>query len=813
MKKLAALLLLAGFIDGTLLAQPVGLPNRGQFGDRHYKYPVANAAALSALTDHSPGDVRLTLDTFTQWVWNGSAWVSLGGGGGGSGTVTSVALTLPPWLAVAGSPIAVSGTFAVTSATGQTSHQVIGTCGSSTAFGPCSLVAADIPTLNQSTTGNALTASDGLTSAAGTAPLTLTLASKGLTGSVAITPANPGGAVALQASTPGTAQTGNLNLSGAAIFGGALSASNLSGTNTGDQTITGTGDVTGSGTGSIAWTIATGSVTLAKMASMATASFLGRNTAGTGAPEVLSEATAKTMLGLSGTNSGDQVVPVNTTATGSNYFTAYNSTTGAFTKARPACADLSDSVASCSTDTTSASNITSGTLSGSRVQNPLNQNTTGTASNVTGIVATANGGFGANNSGATGVPVFASGTATVTTATGSGAPVQATSPTLTTPLFSGAIGSDFDLGTHADLYEIANEGSTGTTVNKLAKLTGAPSTAVILTTSDLTAISGIAVAGAGTTGNAQLARAGRASCVFDGATTAGDYVQASATVAGDCHDAGATLPTANQILGRVLSTNGAGGTYAMTVYSPGINGGGGGISGPGSSSNNSIPTFNGTGGAALKDPGTADLQPGILAMPDRTNIKLVVRSDLPTFLISSDGTIGFDAATHISSNNGDTYLTRSAAGVLKANNWIQSGGECFVASDQANATTTMASSACTISNLVSGRKYAFICELFLSDSTSVDGAKIDFNGGTATSTNFRAQVTAFDTALNLSSQITSLSATATATTFSGAGAFEVHGAFEPSGNGTFIPEFSQNSHTTGTLTLARGSHCKMWDSP
>jgi hypothetical protein len=40
------------------------------------------------------------------------------------------------------------------------------------------------------------------------------------------------------------------------------------------------------------------SVTLAKMADMATASFLGRNTAGTGVPEVLSAATAKAILGI-----------------------------------------------------------------------------------------------------------------------------------------------------------------------------------------------------------------------------------------------------------------------------------------------------------------------------------------------------------------------------------------------------------------------------------------------------------------------------------------------------------------------------------
>ena len=69
-----------------------------------------------------------------------------------------------------------------------------------------------------SCTGNAATASDGLSSASGTAPLTLTLAAKGLTGSVAITPTNPGGAVALQAATPGTVQTGSLNVDGTGLF-------------------------------------------------------------------------------------------------------------------------------------------------------------------------------------------------------------------------------------------------------------------------------------------------------------------------------------------------------------------------------------------------------------------------------------------------------------------------------------------------------------------------------------------------------------------------------------------------------------------
>ncbi len=45
----------------------------------------------------------------------------------------------------------------------------------------------------------------------------------------------------------------------------------------------------------------------------------------------------------SGTNTGDQTVPSNTTSTANQFFTAYNSTTGAFTKAQPTDANLSTS--------------------------------------------------------------------------------------------------------------------------------------------------------------------------------------------------------------------------------------------------------------------------------------------------------------------------------------------------------------------------------------------------------------------------------------------------------------------------------------
>lgn len=124
----------------------------------------------------------------------------------------------------------------------------------------------------------------------------------------------------------------------------------------------------------------------------------------------------------------------------------------------------------------------------------------------------------------------------------------------------------------------ANEGATGTTINKLAKLTGAPSTAIISAITDTSGVVGVVVSGSATTGNAFIQVDGKSNCVFDGATTAGHYVQISSSVAGDCHDTGsATFPTSNQVIGRVTSTNGGGGTYTvdMSFKAPSASTGGG----------------------------------------------------------------------------------------------------------------------------------------------------------------------------------------------------------------------------------------------
>lgn len=100
--------------------------------------------------------------------------------------------------------------------------------------------------------------------------------------------------------------TGNASISG-------THTGTSSGTNTGDQTITLSGDVTGSGTSSFVATIAAGVVSNTKLANVATATFKGRTTAGTGSPEDLSvgQATAllNVMVGDTGSGGTKGLVP------------------------------------------------------------------------------------------------------------------------------------------------------------------------------------------------------------------------------------------------------------------------------------------------------------------------------------------------------------------------------------------------------------------------------------------------------------------------------------------------------------------------
>ena len=77
----------------------------------------------------------------------GSITIAASGGGGGSGTVTSVGLSLPPFITVTGSPVSTSGTLTGTLATQTANTHFAGpTSGSAAAPTFRALVPADLPT-------------------------------------------------------------------------------------------------------------------------------------------------------------------------------------------------------------------------------------------------------------------------------------------------------------------------------------------------------------------------------------------------------------------------------------------------------------------------------------------------------------------------------------------------------------------------------------------------------------------------------------------------------------------------------------------
>jgi hypothetical protein len=193
-----------------------------------------------------------------------------------------------------------------------------------------------------------------------------------------------------------------------------------------------------------------------------------------------------------------------------------------------------------------------------------------------------------------------------------------------------------------------------------------------------------------------------------------------------------------------------------------------------------------------------------------------------TKLLVNDGVgIGFSANT-VDAADGDVYWSRSAAGVMKAcksigvaaDAYIQWGGQSFLAADFTNATTTMAATGLSVP-VTSGRKYVFRAIIKASNSTPADGLKLDFDGGTATATNFWSVFRINDVGSeSLQGGVSALASDITLGSFDGSadtGWVEFSGSFEPSSSGTFAIRAALVVHTTGTLTVRRGSHLIVHD--
>jgi hypothetical protein len=142
-------------------------------------------------------------------------------------------------------------------------------------------------------------------------------------------------------------------------------------------------------------------------------------------------------------------------------------------------------------------------------------------------------------------------------------------------------------------------------------------------------------------------------------------------------------------------------------------------------------------------------------------------------------------------------------------------GEVALNGNYTNATASFTSTALSVT-VVNARTYKFTCCLFFADSTAADGAQFDFNGGTATATNFIAQAVATNNAGAILA-VTNAASTTLATAIQVALALTsqtlivIQGSFVPSAAGTFIVRAAQTAHSTGTLTVNRGSFLSMAD--
>lgn len=92
MRKIVSIyLLLFLFLFSVPINAQVSGISSSAFGAKNYREPVASVLALPS-TNNSIGDVRLTLDTFIQYVWTGTNWVNISSDGTSSiaiGTVTT----------------------------------------------------------------------------------------------------------------------------------------------------------------------------------------------------------------------------------------------------------------------------------------------------------------------------------------------------------------------------------------------------------------------------------------------------------------------------------------------------------------------------------------------------------------------------------------------------------------------------------------------------------------------------------------------------------------------------------------------------